>query len=242
MPLLTTNITRPLLLSRRRRVLFIYYMQGSSTEDVPNFIVPTNGIEWRNEQAGNSSVIHNIRLSYQSASKPFINWSHFLTYSWSHLIPSRGNDPSSKTLPHISIASFSPFNSSSDKVLNIEDDYNTGMTISFEGSTIVNVNPDPEWYYSAYLNKVARLGSWQDGQTTEQIFGPSGFHSVITGFVAVYRPSFSISTSSQFYDIIKGIVTTGNQFTLGPFSFGTLNSPSEKDYSYFRKFGFEQSS
>ena len=63
---------------------FVHMLQGSCTEDVPNFIVPTNGIEWHDEQAGNSSVIHKMRLSYQSASKPFVNCSNFLTYSWSH--------------------------------------------------------------------------------------------------------------------------------------------------------------
>ena len=36
----------------------------------------------------------------------------------------------------------------------------------------------------------------------------------------------------MFYEMIKDIITEGNQFTLGPFSFGTLNSPSEKDFTY----------
>ena len=191
---------------------------------VPNFIVPVNGIEWRDRHAGNSSVIHKIRLLYQSASKEH---SSFLTFSRDR---STGNDSSSKTFPEMSIASFVPFEQN--ESLHIEDDTDTSITISFNAFERVNVKPDPDWYHSAYLNKVARLGSWLDGQTTEQVFGPSGFHSVVTGFVVVYRPSFTISTSSLYYDTVKRIITEGNQFTLGPFSFGTLNSPSEKDFTF----------
>ena len=194
------------------KALFKIMLKGrDQPSSVPNFIVPVNGIMWRDRHVGNSSVIHKIRLLYQPASKPFKH-SNFLTFSGNH---STGNDSSSKTFPEMSIASFIPFERN--ESLRVEDSIDTSITISFKVIERVNVKPDPDWYYSAYLNKVAQLGGWLHGQTTEQVFGPSGFHSVVTGFVAVYRPSFTISTSSQFYEMIKDIITEGNQFYLGAF-------------------------
>lgn len=224
---------------------FAKIMRGDKMKDVPNFIVSENGLEWRVKVANGQSDMTVVKLStsHQSTSpapkKTFKDskFLKFLNKITHHKVVSRRllSYNSQLAQPQIgpsglflvnSMQKWKPLSESVD----IESD-NTNIDITFEAFTMVNVKPDPDWYYSAYLNKVGQSGSWRDGRTTEQVFGSGGFHSVITGFVAVYRPSFVITTSSKFYTKIKAIVANGGRFSLGPFSFGTL-SPSSDQLDY----------
>ena len=88
----------------------------------------------------------------------------------------------------------------------------------------MNANPDPEWYHQAYLKKIGQLNKWLDHRTTDQVFGPQGFHYIVTGFVAVYRPSIQISTSSSSLSTIKQAAGGSGGISIGPFGFSASGS------------------
>lgn len=218
----------------KQRDGFAKVIKNGKVEEVPNYIVTDNGITWRTKIAGRKSHMTAIKLSTNTPPVASVSEKRrkfqddkFLTFSADFSDASEGALPSPISFPLIQSGSISR----PKRTVNIESDV-TDINITFEAFTMVNVKPDPSWYHAAYLNKVAQSNGWRDGKTTEQVFGPCGFHSVVTGFVAVYRPSFEISTSSKFFNKIKGIVASGGCFTLGPFSFGALAPSSEEmDFS-----------
>ena len=109
------------------------------------------------------------------------------------------------------------------KQAGLEAERETTIVITFEALTLVNVNPDPSWYYPTYLNKVGQLGQWQEGRTNEDVFGPGGFHSIVTGFVAAYRPKFEITKSNAS---LGKALSKGHGLSLGPIPVDT----SGKDF------------
>ena len=110
--------------------------------------------------------------------------------------------------------------------LNLEKGETT-IKIEFEALDTINVTPDDQWYKSAYLK---RKHEWLMNQTPEEVFGPQGFHSIITGLVVCYRPSITITTSTRNLKEIKTVVSGKSPFSIGPFSFG--GSGNYENYTY----------
>lgn len=103
----------------------------------------------------------------------------------------------------------------------------TSIRMTFEAATLVSVKPDPEWYHSAYINKIGQTRNWLDDRTSEDVFGPQGFHSIVTGFIAVYHPLIEITTRNE--SIRRNINSRTSHFSVGPFSFSQSAKEEEEE-------------
>ena len=239
---------------------FVKMIKSSGqAEEVPNFIVPVNGIEWKTQVAGghgNRTSIHLTSSAHKSHTgnrkkclvkigegkevhKPVdkrLQFGHDVSYfSFNKNQGSASKDDfhgtNAQGMTNLLAITPQPLrpDQSSDPV-DFEKD--TTVNITFEALTLVNVTPDPDWYYPTYLNKVGQLGKWLNGRTNEDVFGPGGFHSVVTGFVAAYQPSFEISTTNTE---LRESLLKGSGFALGPIPIDTSRkddlTPTEKTIS-----------
>lgn len=191
---------------------FVKMMDPNETTstDVPNFVLGQNAIEWRNKVAGGKGNAVGITLSN---SKEYKSTSDF------------------RFDAGISIYNFSASGGGGRDTLNLDKDKTT-ISIELEALDTINVTPDQRWYFQAYLNNLGQQGKWLNGQTTEQVFGPQGFHSVITGLVVCYRPTITMSTSSSNLETIKTVAKGGGGFSVGPFTFGGSGDYEGSTYDY----------
>lgn len=185
---------------------FVSMMRSGNFTKVPNYIIDKDAIEWR------------TKVSRGQGNKVSLNLSTGSNYT------AKYKDKSFRA--NVSFFYYD-VTSKSRESLNIEKE-KTNINISFDAVTTVNVRPDPEWYHQSYLNKIGQLGKWIDDRTTAQVFGsPNGFHSVVTGFVVVYKPSIEVSISGSSYSKMKTAVNSKKGFGFGPFFFHGESSSSE---------------
>lgn len=182
----------------------------STSHQVPNFVVGANAIDWANKVAGGKGNETTISLysnkHYESKSKhTFTTESHFLFFY-------------TKT-------------THTKTTLDVEN-AQTKIDIKYDALEMINVTPDSRWYKQAYLNQMGQLGKWLNNMTTEQVFGPQGFHYVITGFVVGYRPSIDLTTSSDITHQVNETLSSGGGISLGPISIGASGSHSSEEYSF----------
>lgn len=180
---------------------------GGQTRKLPNFEVSENGLKWAQRVANGKGNVTSIQLSssyvHDNQSNTDVNFEAGVKLFGFIPIGASGEvDASKQTLDN--------------------EDGITEISIEFEALTTVSVTPDPAWYKSAYLTKMAKLSSWKDKLTNEQVFGSNGiFPSVITGFAAAYRPTIKISASSNTISKLDKSVKGSAGISVGPMIFGT---------------------
>lgn len=173
----------------------------------PDFSVQFNGIEWARKATtrGGSSIELNISKSKATQK----------------VLKLKGSKKAS-----LDIFFFNVFNSKGEaERFNLEQDTSsTDISIKFKAHTTVSVSPDPNWYHSGYLAKIAQDNLWNDpSHTTEEMFGSKGiFHSTISGFIAVYQPILKITTSKAMFDKVTTSLKGSAGISFGPFSFGSV--------------------
>lgn len=97
------------------------------------------------------------------------------------------------------------------------------VSINFKAHTTVDVHADPGWYNSSYLAKVFNDDRWKEpSDTKEKIFGKEGFHSIITGFVAVFQPSITIKMSESAMKKAKFALEGSIDIDVPPFTAGGI--------------------
>lgn len=102
------------------------------------------------------------------------------------------------------------------------------ISIKFKAYTTVPVSPDPDWYHSGYLSFLAKRNLWKNRLSADCIFGNGGiFHSIITGFIAIYQPTLTIRLPRTSAQSVKKALSGSTSVSLGSFTFDT----SEQDFS-----------
>lgn len=95
----------------------------------------------------------------------------------------------------------------------------TDISITFEAFETFSVNRG-KWFNMAYLKKIASENRWEAGHTTDEMLGRDGIlHSVVTGFVAAYRPSLTITASKSANNEVKKNLEAKLGLSIGPVFF-----------------------
>ena len=102
-----------------------------------------------------------------------------------------------------------------------QDDEKVSVLVKVGAVARVPVQPDPHWYDSDYLQKLAKRDSWNPPFTKADIFGEKGLLSQrINGLIAAYHISFEITVSPETYQKYRQIFGDALGFRIGPFLFG----------------------
>jgi hypothetical protein len=92
--------------------------------------------------------------------------------------------------------------------------------------TVTNIQVSPGvWYDGAYMKTLAGNGQffspWTAKGGSSPIFGQNGLlQTMITGFVAAYQPSFTITMSASTYNQASQKFQAATGVRIGPFTFG----------------------
>ena len=105
-----------------------------------------------------------------------------------------------------------------------ESDSNVKVQINIKAVTQVPVKPG-EWYNPGYLGVLAREHQWNDPFTTEggdsPVFGKGGLLPLmITGMIAGYQTSFTITMSSATFQNHESEFKAAGGIRIGPFHIG----------------------
>lgn len=101
---------------------------------------------------------------------------------------------------------------------NIDEEIKS-IEVKFEAFIFVRVTPGA-WYKSDYLTQVAREDRWKWNTSAREIF--KDFHSIVTGFVAVYGPSLTIKMSEHAKKKTELALKGGLELSIPPIVTGRL--------------------
>ncbi len=171
----------------------------------PAFNIGTTGQSWRNQLTGGSIGAFSINLNASNSQSSLNNtWAGGSASYNSFFWGVKGSGGWNRT-------DFTQ----SDKSVTVE--------INVKSSTHVPVTPG-KWFDGGLMRSLYLGNSSTGAKLTEpkdKVFGKSGLLSTqITGFLVVYKPSYTITMKSSTYSKYEQTIKAGGGLRIGPFTFG----------------------
>lgn len=181
-----------------------FLIRVQDKKEVPPYSITANGPQWAQMVAGGKGNRIEIKLSSAD-------------------INDKKRQGGGRFQAGVKLFSFIPFGikggiSGSEERMKIEKE-STEISIAFEAIETFQVSRG-DWFNLSFLKKVADEDRWGDGHTTQQMLGRDGIlHSVVTGFVAAYRPSLTITASKSANAEVKKKLEGNLGLSIGPVFF-----------------------
>lgn len=156
---------------------YVKMMNRGKIFTYPNFDVDKNSQQWaqkiRTERSGAIGLLEGFMIS-----------------------TNMGHEDESLLHGGLKVFGKSIFSFHKDKYLEESD---VRISIKYKAHTKVSVHPDSGWYKSDYLSQICQDNHWKHPKdSSETMFGSKGtLHSIISGFIAVYQPSYNIQMSEK---------------------------------------------
>ena len=200
-------LEEPLKEDEKKKGFVKMQVTANKFELYPNFIIDVKGEDWaRKARLGKAGGSKEFQLSISSLnvkqSKSEVGFEAGLNLFFTKIFSVKGEG----------------------QKVDIEQEIkNMSISIKFKAHTAVTVHPDPGWYNASYLAKLARNDRWKEpSDSVEKLFGHEGFHSVITGFVAVFQPSLTITMSEKAMTAARLALKGNMDISIPPFTAGQI--------------------